>query len=163
METFVFTGHVSMAKLAGLGNICIHFALLEMRIEQCIWAIRGHTRKTGRPLTPRQQIGKRCKVLKREAADKFGIDNKRYKFFEQVADIAELLAKDRNLFVHGLWSSGTAPEKRNKVYAISHFIKENGSGAEVTAAGLDILTANISNLAGVIARGIPKHLGVPLP
>ncbi len=48
MKTFLLTGKVSAAKRAALGDVCIHFSILEFKIEQTIWALRDQPRKIGR-------------------------------------------------------------------------------------------------------------------
>ncbi len=73
------------------------------------------------------------------------------------------LAKDRNLFVHGLWGHNTKKGKKRQLVAVSYFVKLEGSGGEVSEKILNGLTNNIVQLIKLIDDGIPRHLGVPLP
>lgn len=102
-------------------------------------------------------------MLRRETKEKFGEDSSQYRFFDGVATHTEGLAKDRNLWVHGMWGYGTKPGERRKVFAVSYWNKVTGKGGEVTEAGLTALAMNITKLSSVIENGIPKHLRVPVP
>jgi len=160
---FAFSSRVSKEKLAALGRMCVHFSLLEMKIEQCIWGLRGLTRKTGRLETRRQPFVERCKAMRKASQSRFAVGSNHRKFFKDVCKIALDLAKDRNLFVHGLWAYNTTKGKRRQLAAISYFVKLEGAGQEVTAAALDGLTKNIVELAGLIDKRAPAFLGTPLP
>lgn len=161
--TFAVGGRISATKRAALGDVCISFSVLEFRIEQTIWALRGQRRKIGRLHTRRQMFRKRIIALRSEAKKQFGENSPDYKFFDDVATNAEKLAKDRNFFVHGVWGYGNHQGMRRKTYAISYFDEESGKAIETRPDSLYLLRNNILKLCQVLERGVQQRLGVPLP
>jgi len=163
MQTFLASGRVAVAKQAALGDVCIHFSILEFKIEQTIWALRGHSRKIGRLRTRRTLFRHRIAALRKEAKKRFGLTSAEYKWFDTFAGQAEILARDRNFFVHGVWCKGNFTGGRRSTYAVSYFDMPTGEAKETTALGLQLLRVNIVQLTELLDLKVPRFLGAPLP
>lgn len=163
MQTFLVSGHVAAAKRAALGDVCIHFSILEFKIEQTIWAFRGHNRKIGRLYTRRTLFRKRITAFCNEAEKRFGASSKEYRWFDTFATQAKGLARDRNLFVHGVWCKGNFTGGRRNTYTLSYFDKLTGEAQETTVESLELLRENIARLISLLDHQVPKVLGAPLP
>ena len=163
MRTFEISGHIGADKRAALGDVCIHFSILEFKVEQTIWAFRGHGRKIGRLQTRRAFFRSRITALRKEVKKRFDVLSKEYQWFDTFANQAEVLARDRNLFVHGVWCKGNFTGARRNTYVLSYFDNPTGRAQETTVEGLVQLRDNIARLINLLDRKVPKILGAPLP
>lgn len=163
MKIFRLTGRVAADRCAALGQVCIHFSILEFKIEQTIWALRGHPRKIGRLQTRRTTFKRRVVTLRKEATKKFGTNSWQYRWFDRFIILTEGLAKDRNFFVHGVWCKGDFAGGRRQTYALSYFDEPTGRAQEIKAEGLHMLRTNIARAISLLDQNAPKILGAPLP
>ena len=163
VATYTMTTRIAAAKLAALGDVCIHWSFLEFRLEQAIWAFRGQTRKVGRMHTRRAFFMTRMRVFRAEFEKRFPAGSSARRWFETWAKTTETLSFERNFYVHGLWGYSTAKGEKRNTHAVSYFDQQDGESKPAT---IELLTM----LRGTIARGIEtleslvqRHLGVPLP
>ena len=157
MQTYVVSGNVSASKRAALGRMVIHWSMLEQRVEQVIWALRGHTRKVGRPITSKTVIRTRLQTMVKEAHQR--LPKKEAGVFDGLALYIEQLALERNWAVHGLWGNGSLPGTKRKTYAITYFHNPNGESREMTKAYLKSLTGRIAHQIQILDGIIKHHIG----
>jgi hypothetical protein len=162
MQIVNVTGKVSKDRLAALGRLCIHWSILESRIEFLIWAIRGTPRKAGRKITADMPLQPRLHELKKTAKQHLKDPKFQDVVFNYIT-VIKMLAKERNWFVHGLWGHGTTVGEKRNVYAVSYFKRHEGGSREASVRNLQTLTGQIILTANTIDKFITKGLGVPLP
>ncbi len=83
-----------------IGRLCSGWAYLEFRTEQLIWGITGVDAIAGRDLTWRLSMLQRWELVRARAPDKH--DEPDLVILRALGDRIGILAKDRNIVVHGL-------------------------------------------------------------
>jgi hypothetical protein len=146
-----------------LGILCSRFALLEWNVDRTIWALMGKDRKQGRHLTQHLLNDARIKRLRKEANNRFGPSHPSALYYNQVADGLKSLCRQRNLYVHGMWSKGKSRGTRQKQYVLSYFKTPGGYSEEVNLSQLQHFAELVLACKGALEHASEKHIGCKLP
>lgn len=160
--TFRITPKIGKEKRAALGNLCIHWAILEQRVEQVIWALNGVDRKAGRPMTGHWFFKRRINEMQQLADKKFPDAASADRINRLCVGLREM-ATARNWAVHGLWGYGTGKGQTRRTYAVTYFKNPNGKGAEMSGRGLNNLSDHIAQMHNLLGDYITKKIGVRIP
>jgi hypothetical protein len=158
---FLTTPRVSKKFKVALGDLCINFSILELTIDRTIWALRNHDRREGRKHTVKLLTNLRLETWRKEANKRFGEKSKAARGFKMLADFVGELAKQRHLFVHGLWSKGPRGHRR-ETFVLTYFHSPGGESYRVTVEEIQKLISVIAETEIAIKAAVLGSLGKPL-
>jgi hypothetical protein len=146
-----------------LGEICTHFAMLEWNVDRTIWALTGHSRKTGRHTTLRLLNKARVRRLRDVAIARFGLSSPSQRYYKKLADHIGRLIDDRNIYVHGIWCKGKKRGTRRQRFVITYFSNPLGDVYPVELKKMRAFTRAIHRAAVDLERAAIDHLNARLP
>lgn len=145
MPTYATTAKVSKERRAEMGSVCVNWAILESRVEEVIWALRGTDRKAGRRITHNMNITPRLILMKKLAREILADPKTTDEIIKQAALITKW-ALWRNRVVHGIWAKGRAKGTRRETYSLSYWVDPKGHAYKLDLAGIKTVTLGINGL-----------------
>ncbi len=151
MQIFRVTEMVPRPLVAQIGRISVHWAILELQVEQAIWQLGGLTRKEGRLITAKENLDPRLKRLRKLSNEK--LRGQQLVEIKAIINDIKVIAKHRNWAIHGLYGM----DQTGEFHSITYRDDPKGIAYKADQPSLRAVRVSISEVRRRLEAAIPAR------